>query len=88
MIHIFIGTVLITVFWLIDWSFKARNESTDVIQSSLQNDFERTCRDIESCPYEADWFIDQFEQRWVSYLTHRELKHYIGRLIKKQVEYA
>lgn len=85
-IYLFIGVIFACLFWIISAAYDAKEEATDVLYTALREDYEHTARNIQWNAQDADWYIDQFEQRWVSYLTHNELKFYIGKLISHQVQ--
>lgn len=87
-LYIIVGIAFLLAFLAIQASYQAKEEATDVIYTAVSQDFEKTKRDIMFNQREADWYIDQFEQRWVNYLTHKELQYYIGRLIEAHIMYA
>ena len=85
-IYLFIGAIFGVLAYCIHHAYEAKEEATDVLYTALREDYEATARNIRYNQTDADWYIDQFEQRWVSYLTHKELQFYIGRLISHQIQ--
>lgn len=85
-IYIFIGVIFGVLFFIIQSAYDAKEEATDVLYTALREDYEHTANNIKWNAQDADWYIDQFEQRWIAYLTHKELQFYIGKLIGCQIQ--
>ena len=86
--YLLIGLAFVVVFYMVSAAYDAKEEATDVLYTALREDYEHTARNIQWNVQDADWYIDQFEQRWVAYLTHKELQFYIGKLIGQQIQHA
>ena len=85
-VYVFIGVIFGVLAYVIHHAYDAKEEATDVLYTALREDYEHTARNIQWNVEDSDWYIDQFEHRWVSYLTHKELQFYIGKLISHQIQ--
>lgn len=76
---ILIVSACIFCVFLCHWAWK---DNGDIIEDHFQKDYERRRFDIQQSPFDADAIIDDFENRWASYIVKSRLRYYIGKLIE------
>jgi hypothetical protein len=89
MYHIFFIIIAVSVMYLLTIVHSGKDKYEELknhIHRKFMEDLAYTIDIVgELTPKEADFRIDEFEERWKGYVTKAELNNAIGKLIEAQV---